>query len=158
MVDGQHRCARNRGRFAPLHSVAEQLVCDLVSEFRVQRTDAFGLDPELEGRCELARASVRLAPEDTTSAPILISFSAFPGIQMRLGHWHIMALPAPRHRSSISVCSMRTSQSRSRAFSSSNGSRPARNDRRKSTKYRHVRRGAVTRTQLNSYYAKGGPD
>jgi hypothetical protein len=86
--------AKNRGRFAPLHEVAEQIVCDLVSEFQVQRTDAFGLDPELEDRCELARPSVRLAPEDTSSAPIVISFTAFPGIQMRLGHWHLMAFPA----------------------------------------------------------------
>lgn len=94
MVNGNYRRARNRGRFAPLHAVAEQLVPDLVSEFRVQRTDAFGLDPELESRCELARASVRLTPEDPSSAPILISFTAFPGIQMRLGHWHLMAFPA----------------------------------------------------------------
>jgi hypothetical protein len=86
--------AKNRGRFAPLHEVAEQIVCDLVSEYHVQRTDAFGLDPELEGRCELARPSVRLAPEDPSSAPIVISFTAFPGIQMRLGHWHLMAFPA----------------------------------------------------------------
>lgn len=94
MVDGNYRRARNPGRFAPLHDVADQLVCDLVSEFRVQRTDAAALDPELEDRCELPRASVRLAPEDPTSAPILISFTAFPGIQMRLGHWHLMAFPA----------------------------------------------------------------
>jgi hypothetical protein len=36
----------------------------------------------------------RLAPEDPSSAPIVVSFSAFPGVQMRLGQWHLMALPA----------------------------------------------------------------
>jgi len=94
MVDGRYQRATNRSRFAPLHKVAEQLVCDLLAEFPVQRTDAFGLDPELEGRCEVVRATVRLAPEDASSAPIVISFTAFPGIQMRLGHWHLMAFPA----------------------------------------------------------------
>lgn len=94
MVDGNYRRAKNRSRFAPLHEVAERLVCDLVSQFRVQRTDAFGLDPELESRCELARASARLTPEDPSSAPIVISFTAFPGIQTRLGHWHLIAFPA----------------------------------------------------------------
>jgi Family of unknown function (DUF6226) len=35
-----------------------------------------------------------LAPEDPSSAPIVVSFSAFPGIQIRLGYWHFMAFPA----------------------------------------------------------------
>jgi hypothetical protein len=93
VMDVGHDPAKNRRRFALLHKEAEQIVRELVSEFRVQRSDAFGLNPELEGRCELARASVRLAPEDPSAAPSVISFSSFPGIQMRLGHWHLTAFP-----------------------------------------------------------------
>jgi hypothetical protein len=52
----------NPERFAPLHDVAAELLDRLELEFDAERTEGYGLDPELEEGCKLARPSVTLVP------------------------------------------------------------------------------------------------
>ena len=83
----------NPKRFAPLHAAADGLLDRLEREFDTERTRGYGLDPELEEGFELARPSVSLVPRDTGAAPIVVAFSAFPGLRVRFGRWHMVAFP-----------------------------------------------------------------
>jgi hypothetical protein len=74
----------NPERFEPLHRVAMDQVARLQQRFDVERVDGFGLDQELEG-ADLARASIRLTPADSTAASILIAFTSFPAVIVRSG-------------------------------------------------------------------------
>jgi hypothetical protein len=80
-------------RFASLHHAATGLLDGLEREFEAQRSEAYGLDPELEQDCNLSRPSVALLPRDTGAAPIVIVFSAFPGLRVRFGRWYVVAFP-----------------------------------------------------------------
>jgi hypothetical protein len=84
----------NAGRFARLHDVASELLDRLETEFDVVREEAYGLDPELETRYELARPCVRLVPKTPAAAPVVFVFSTFPGVYVRLGRWCTVAFPA----------------------------------------------------------------
>jgi hypothetical protein len=83
----------NPKRFAPLHAAAEELLDRLEHEFDTGRTRGYGLDPELEEGFKLARPTVSLVPRDTDAAPIVVAFSAFPGLRVRFGRWHMAAFP-----------------------------------------------------------------
>lgn len=94
----------NPERFALLHSVALQLLGRLQMEFDVERLEGHGLDSELEEIftrsretfatvLNLNRPSVALMPRDVTAAPMVVSFSAFPGLRVRFGRWHIEDFP-----------------------------------------------------------------
>src|SRR6202171_2510794 len=83
----------NPERFASLHVVAGELLDRLQLEFDVVRTEGHGLDPELEEGCKLARPSVTLVPRDVGAAPIVVAFSAFPGLRVRFGRWWTTAFP-----------------------------------------------------------------
>jgi hypothetical protein len=83
----------NPERFASLHDVATELLARLELEFDAERADGYGLDPEVEEGITLARASVSLVPRDASSAPLVIAFSAFPGVRVRFGRWCIVAFP-----------------------------------------------------------------
>ncbi len=85
--------ATNSERFASLHDVAAELLYRLELEFDVERTEGHGLDPELEEGCKLARPSVTLVPRDVGAAPIVVAFSAFPGLRVRFGRWWTTAFP-----------------------------------------------------------------
>jgi hypothetical protein len=89
-----HSRVTNAGRFAPLHDVASELLDRLEKEFDVVREEAYGLDPELETRYELARPCVRLVPKTAAAAPVVLAFSKFPGVYVRLGRWCTAAFPA----------------------------------------------------------------
>jgi hypothetical protein len=65
----------------------------LTAEYGVDRAEGFGLDAELESS-ELERPSVRLVPRDPTAAPIVVTFSAFPGVSTRFGRWYVGAYPS----------------------------------------------------------------
>lgn len=80
-------------RFGSLHRVAAELLDRLGREFEVERTEGYGLDAELEQGIKLARPSVRLVPRDAGAAPIVVAFSTFPGIVVRLGRWCTSAFP-----------------------------------------------------------------
>ncbi len=82
----------NPERFAYLHEFAGELLDRLEKSFAVERLQDYGLDPELESG-ELARASVRLTPEDADAAPILFIFRAFPSVAVRFGRWYRDSFP-----------------------------------------------------------------
>ncbi len=64
-------------------------------EFEVERAEGYGVDPELEKRYpQLARPSIRLLPRDAAAAPLVVAFSAFPGLHVRFGRWCMMAFPS----------------------------------------------------------------
>jgi hypothetical protein len=65
----------------------------LEREFDVERKEAYGLDPELEDGCMLARPSVALLPRDIGAAPLTVAFSTFPGLFVRFGRWYVAAFP-----------------------------------------------------------------
>jgi hypothetical protein len=83
----------NPKRFASLHDVAAELLDRLEREFDAERAEGYGLDPELEEGCKLARPSVTLAPRDVGAAPVAVTFSAFPGVRVRFGRWCMTAFP-----------------------------------------------------------------
>ena len=83
----------NPERFASLHDSATGLLHRLEREFKTERRGAYGLDPELEDDCNLSRPSVALLPCDVGAAPIIIAFSDFPGLRVRLGRWYVVAFP-----------------------------------------------------------------
>jgi len=82
----------NPERYAPLHDMASELLDRLESEFDVESVTGYGLDPELEDR-QLARPSRRLTPRAPNAAPVVVSFTTFPGVSARFGRWHSEAFP-----------------------------------------------------------------
>ena len=83
----------NPERFASLHDVAAELLDRLELEFDAERAEGYGLDPELEEGYKLAHPSVTLVPRDVGAAPIVVAFSAFPGVLVRFGRWCTAAFP-----------------------------------------------------------------
>ena len=84
----------NPERFAPLHDIATQLLDRLELEFDAERTEGYGLDPELEKQLNtVARPTVILMPREVDGAPVAVSFSTFPGLYVRFGRWQIHAFP-----------------------------------------------------------------
>ena len=83
----------NPERFAPLHDIAAGLLNRLEATFDVERAEGYDLDPELES-VELARPSTRLVPRDPGAAPIVVAFTALPGVFVRFGRWCIIRFPS----------------------------------------------------------------
>ena len=81
----------NAERFACLHDTATELLDRLEWEFDAERTEAYGLDPELEEGCRLGRPSVALLPRNIGAAPLIVAFSTFPGLRARFGRWYVVA-------------------------------------------------------------------
>jgi hypothetical protein len=82
----------NPERFAPLHAVVMELADKLADEFDVERTEAYGVDVELESP-NPARPTLRLRPRDDAAASITISFTSFPGLFVRFGRWVMDQFP-----------------------------------------------------------------
>ena len=61
--------------------------------FEVERTEGFGLDEELETGLDIARSGVQLIPADPEAAPIVVVFTAFPGLHNRFGRWYMEPFP-----------------------------------------------------------------
>lgn len=83
----------NPARFQPLHEFATELLRQLEADFDVQRLEGYGLDPELEN-AELGQPTVRLTPLQSSAAPIVVAFTAFPGLTLRCGRWLVERFPA----------------------------------------------------------------
>jgi hypothetical protein len=83
----------NPERFRPLHSFVVGLISRLEADYDVERLDGYGLDDELE-RVDLVRPSVKLLPRDPGAAPIVVAFTAFPGLVVRVGRWHTDTFPS----------------------------------------------------------------
>jgi hypothetical protein len=86
----------NPERFAPLHEIATALLKRLELDFDVERAEGFGLDPQLEHKIGVARPTIILTPRiaNAAGAPVSVSFSTFPGLHVRFGHWYTCAFPA----------------------------------------------------------------
>jgi hypothetical protein len=80
-------------RFRPLHNFALKLLEKLEVAFNIERFEGYDLDSELDVG-DLARPSVRLAPRDPTAAPLVIAFTTFPGLKVRVGRWLTANFPA----------------------------------------------------------------
>lgn len=74
----------NAERFGPLHDVAFRLLDQLEATFAVERLEGYGLDPELEN-VNLVHPTVKLLPQDPQAAPMVVVFTAFPGLRIRVG-------------------------------------------------------------------------
>jgi hypothetical protein len=83
----------NPERFSVLHDVASKLLRELTRDFDVERPEGYAVDPQLEGRCTLAHPTETLTPRDRAAAPVVVAFSAFPGLRVRFGRWCTMAFP-----------------------------------------------------------------
>lgn len=79
-------------RYRVLHDVAGRLLDELVERYDVRRHEHAGADFVPDG--VEARRVVRLAPAGERSAPVSIAFTAFPGLLVRFGRWHLEAFPA----------------------------------------------------------------
>ena len=66
----------------------------LENDFDVERSEGYGLDPELERGLEPARPHVRLTPRNPEAAPIAVVFSTFPGLNVRFGRWFTEPFPS----------------------------------------------------------------
>jgi hypothetical protein len=82
----------NPERFRGLHASARELLDDLSAKFDVTRTLGREADGELSERGN-TNDVVRLAPTDGDGAPIGVAFTAFPGLIVRFGRWHVAAYP-----------------------------------------------------------------
>ena len=80
-------------RFQPLHDYAVRLLSRLEAAFDVERLERYGLDHELEEMSDLVRPSVKLLPRSLDAAPIVVVFTAFPGLHVRFGRWRTEAFP-----------------------------------------------------------------
>ena len=79
-------------RFQPLHGIALNLLQRLEDQFDVERDEGHRLDTAL-GEGDAARPSIRLTPADASAAPILVSFTAFPGLRVGCGRWLVNSFP-----------------------------------------------------------------
>ncbi len=79
-------------RFRPLHVATEALLVELCVLFEVERVDGHDLDEEQALR-GVARPSTRLVPRDAGAAPLVVTFTTFPGVRVRAGHWCTDAFP-----------------------------------------------------------------
>jgi hypothetical protein len=83
----------NAARFAILHSVALEVLDRLEKEFDVERVDPYANDEDLRGfaRTPVVRPTVALVPRE--GAPVVVAFSSFPGLLVRLGSGYRTAFP-----------------------------------------------------------------
>jgi hypothetical protein len=79
-----------------LHRVALELLDRLHGEFDVERIEPYENDDDLDRytRVPLARTTVALLPRDPACAPLVVAFSSFPGLLVRVGSWYRAAFPS----------------------------------------------------------------
>ena len=77
----------NPERFAPLHRHAEALLEQLASQYDVRRGEGTELGPNIDP-AERGRASIRLTPRSELAAPVQVTFTEFPGLDVRVGRWY----------------------------------------------------------------------
>ena len=77
----------NPERFRPLHAAGRSLLATLEDQFVVARS-SISASPEHPDA-----TAVKLTPVDPAAAPLTMSFTAFPGLKIRIGTTVSMALP-----------------------------------------------------------------
>jgi len=90
---GEYSRVTNPERFAPLHRFALDLLERLQAGLDAERVEGEEPDPG-QGLAQLARPSVKLTPSDSKAAPIVVSFTIFPGVIVRCGRWLALTFPA----------------------------------------------------------------
>jgi hypothetical protein len=80
-------------RYEVLHAAGNRVVAELEERFQVERTEGPETDPELVAKHGECLRVVRLEPRIRAAAPITIAWTAFPGLYVRVGGWHIEAFP-----------------------------------------------------------------
>ncbi|MYC36767.1 MAG: hypothetical protein F4X66_07615 [Chloroflexi bacterium] len=91
-LDDAYSRFTNPERFRPLHDWALERVARLQTEYDVTLEEGFGLDDELE-RAPLSRPTVRLTPLQDSCAPVAITFTDSPGLEVRVGRWVTEGFP-----------------------------------------------------------------
>ena len=82
----------NPERFRPLHTFMVKLISQLEAAFDVERLEVDVFDDVL-ARSELVHPGVKLLPRDPGAAPIVVAFTAFPGLRLRAGRRYTDAFP-----------------------------------------------------------------
>ena len=98
-TDSAYGRLTNLERFRPLHPAMLEIIRQLEEQFEVDRAEGYGLDEELVRGLDradfgLARPDVKLIPSSPDAAPIVVTFTAFPGLYVRFGRWYTEAFPS----------------------------------------------------------------
>jgi hypothetical protein len=83
----------NPERYRILHRWGRELLDRLSAEFDVDRADVTGQEPS-PLRSDVAAPAVRLTPRAAGAGLLAVVFTGFPGLVVRCGRWHKVALPA----------------------------------------------------------------
>ena len=83
----------NPERYRILHRWGRELLDRLSAEFDVNRADVTGQEPS-PLRSDVAAPAVRLTPRAAGAGLLAVVFTGFPGLVVRCGRWHKVALPA----------------------------------------------------------------
>ena len=92
-TDAAYSRVTNAERFLPLHTAMLEIIDRLLDDFKVERTEGFGLDEDLERGLVLARPDVKITPRNPDAAPIVVAFTTFPGLHVRFGRWYTEFFP-----------------------------------------------------------------
>ncbi len=82
----------NPQRYQVLHSAGRELVDALSRDYLVDIERGPELDEDFAREAQIEEA-VRLRPR-SGGAPLTVAFTAFPGLLVRYGEWHVEAYPA----------------------------------------------------------------
>lgn len=80
-------------RYTVVHDAAAQLIADLAGRYDVATSPGDRTDLGRSEGIELLRV-VRLVPAGVDAAPLTVGFTAFPGVLVRFGRWHLQAFPS----------------------------------------------------------------
>ncbi|ACZ29908.1 hypothetical protein Xcel_0876 [Xylanimonas cellulosilytica DSM 15894] len=91
-VDAAYSRSSHPERFAPLHEVADRLVEWLVSAYDVGIAEIDAADVAEQAPADAVRA-VRLTPSDPDAAPLIVLWTAYPGVMVFAGTMLWTAVP-----------------------------------------------------------------
>jgi Family of unknown function (DUF6226) len=80
-------------RYGVLHEAGDRLETDLAERFEVERREGHDVDRELAADAGPCLRVVRLEPRNRAAAPITMAWTAFPGLLVRIGRWHVEGFP-----------------------------------------------------------------
>jgi hypothetical protein len=78
------------GRYAPLRAIAHRVLDELENRYAVTRN----VFTEHDRHGDSPATGVRLTPADPAAAPLAVTFTAFPGLDVRMGRSNNFYLPS----------------------------------------------------------------